>query len=117
MLSRDSAAANRERTKEKTPMNGTNLLRGAIVLSIPSLFFACTRSAEQREEEAREKAVEAQEATAEARQAAAEARTEANRERREELDEKRTDPKIQPNQPESDEPSTNAANAVKGLNA
>jgi hypothetical protein len=96
-------------------MNGTNLLRGAIALTLPSLFFACTRSAAEREEEAREKAADAQEATAEARQAAADARTEADRERRE--DEKRTDPKIQPNLPESDEPSTNAANAVKGLNA
>lgn len=98
-------------------MNGKNLLRGAIVLTLPPLFFACTRSAADREETAREEAAEAQEETAEARQAAAEARTAAERERREKLEEQRVEPKIQPNQPESDEPSTNAANAVKGLAA
>lgn len=91
-------------------MNGTNLLRGAIALTIPSLLFACTRSPAERE--------------AEARREAEEARVEANADRREKLEERRAEPKIQPNQPEakpdragSDEPSTNAVNAVKGLEA
>lgn len=89
-------------------MNGNNLLRGAIALTLPSLLFACTRR--DVDETAREGAVEA-------REEAAEAQTATDRERRENLGEQRADPKIQPNLPETDEPSTNAANAVKGLTA
>ncbi|HEU5076462.1 MAG TPA: DUF6184 family natural product biosynthesis lipoprotein [Polyangiaceae bacterium] len=91
-------------------MNRTNLLRGALALSIPSLIFACNRTAEERAEEEHERA-------AEARTEAAEERRENLEERREERAENRVDPKIQPNQPEGREPSTNAANAVKGLTA
>jgi len=100
-------------------MNGTNMLRTAIALIIPTLLFGCTRSEAERQSDVREEEGEAREARAEAN---AERRNE-NAERREENMERRAEdterraeaePKIQPNQPE---PTTNAADAVKGLTA
>ena len=108
-------------------MNRSNLVRGAIALTIPCLFLACTRSSDERAAEERREAERAQlEANTERREAE-KAQIEANAERRHELEEARTDPKIQANEPESDqrqaqppgnrEPTTNAADAVKGLAA
>jgi hypothetical protein len=106
--------------KEETPMNGTNMLRTAIALTIPALLFACKRSEPERQADVREAESEAQEARAEAnaerREENAERREE-NAERREENAERRTEPRIQPNEPEATKPVTNAAEAVKGLTA
>ena len=105
-------------------MNGTNLIRGAIALTIPSLLLACTRNPAEQAAEERREADRAQAEANQERREADRAQVEASTERREKLDEGRADPKIQPNQPEaktdrarSDEPSTNAVNAVKGLEA
>ena len=108
-------------------MNRSNLVRGAIALTIPCLVLACTRSSEERAEEERREAEKAQVEANTERREAEKAQIEANAERRHELEEARTDPKIQANEPESDrqgsnqpsdrEPSTNAADAVKGLAA
>jgi len=105
-------------------MNGTNILRTAVALTIPTLLFACTRSEADRQDDVREAEGEAREARAEAnaerREETAERREE-NAERREEnaerRDDGRTEPRIQPNEPEATRPTTNAADAVKGLNA
>ena len=104
-------------------MNGTNMLRTAIALTIPTMLFSCTRSEAERQSDVREEEAEAREARAEAnaerRDENAERRDE-NAERRAENMERRaeaegkSEPRIQPNQPE---PTTNAADAVKGLTA
>jgi recombination DNA repair RAD52 pathway protein len=93
-------------------MNGTNILRTAIALTIPTLLFACTRSEAERREDVREAEGEAREARAEANAE----RREETAERREDV-ERRTEPRIQPNEPEATKPVTNAAEAVKGLTA
>lgn len=100
-------------------MNGMNILRTAVALTIPTLLFACTRSEADRQADVREEEGEAQKARAEAnaerREENAE-RREDNAERREDV-ERRTEPRIQPNEPEATKPMTNAAEAVKGLTA
>ena len=93
-------------------MNGTKILRTAVVLTFPTLLFACTRSEAERREDVREAEGKAQEARAEAN----EERREETKERREDV-ERRTEPRIQPNEPEATKPVTNAAEAVKGLTA
>jgi len=108
-------------------MNRSNLVRGAIALTIPCLFLGCTRSSAERAEEERKEAERAQVEANTERREAEKAQIEANAERRDELEEARTDPKIQANEPESNrpdsqapgnrEPTTNAADAVKGLAA
>src|SRR6187402_2486577 len=93
-------------------MNRTNILRTAVVLTFPTLLFACTRSEAERQADVREEEGEAQKARAEANAE----RREETKERREDV-ERRTEPRIQPNEPEATKPVTNAAEAVKGLTA
>jgi len=103
-------------------MNRSNLVRGAIALTIPCLFLACTRSSAEKAEEERREAERAQVEANTERREAEKAQIEANAERRHDLEEARTDPKIQANEPESNvpanrEPTTNATDTVKGLAA
>lgn len=103
-------------------MNRSNLVRGAIALTIPCLALACTRSSAERAEEERREAEKAQVEANTERREAEKAQIEANAERRHELEEARTDPSIHANEPESKQPSdreptTNTADAVKGLAA